>query len=341
MVDFVSVKVSENMKLLILTFFLTLIVDYTNSSFARIAGGHRVTIEEAPYFAHVTHNNTNGGNSVCSGSILAKNFILTAAHCKYLSIERTQVFYSPLIRIPGVTDKHNNFATIDPDAFEINIETVLRHHGKRVQVEKVYANPKFDGKADNYHHDIGLLQLREDIEFNSKAQPVNLPDENYAPADGSDVILSGSGTNPDNHHDSKERLYQVELQVITAQECYKYHHTGHSVKELEDHEICAKGQGRKSGKGGDSGGPLIEKSTDKIVGLVSYGKPNAPTVFCKITDNLDYINSIISVKSQPLKSGGEPVAPSSPPDSVWQKLYSLLKPYMNNKQTSDDWSDDA
>ncbi len=70
------------MKLLILTFFLTLIVDYTISD-ARVAGGHRVTIEEAPFFAHVTHNNPNGkGNSICSGSILTKNFILTAAHCK-------------------------------------------------------------------------------------------------------------------------------------------------------------------------------------------------------------------------------------------------------------------
>lgn len=79
------------MKLLILTFFLTLVVDYT-ISVARVAGGHRVTIEEAPYFAQVTHNNANGGNDICSGSILTKNFILTAAHCKYLSIERTQFF---------------------------------------------------------------------------------------------------------------------------------------------------------------------------------------------------------------------------------------------------------
>lgn len=168
-------------------------------------------------------------------------------------------------------------------------------------MEKVYANPKFDGKQENYHHDIGLLELKEDIEFNSKAQPVNLPDENYTPAPGSVVILSGSGDNPDNIQDSKERLYQVELQVITAQECYMYHHRGHSVKELEKHEICAKGRGRKSGKPGDSGGPLIEESTDKIVGVVSYGKPNAPTVFCKISDNLDFINSVISEKPLEIK----------------------------------------
>lgn len=337
------------MKLLILTFCLTLIVDYAASN-ARIAGGYRVkTIEDAPYFAHVTHSRPGGGNSVCSGSILNKKFILTAAHCKYIFINRAKTifFYSPLILIPGVTDKDNNYATIDPDSFEVNIETVLRHHGKKVQVKKVHANPKFVGKEENYHHDIGLLELEEDIEFNTKAQPVNLPDENSTPADGSDVILSGSGTNPDNKKDSKERLYQVELQVISAEECYKYHHKGHSVKELKKHEICAKGSGEKSGKGGDSGGPLIEKSSDKIVGVVSYGKPHAPTVFCKISDNLDYINSVISAESQASHhqesaagaEGEAEAAPPSPPDSVWEKLYSLLKPYINNEKTGE-WSDD-
>lgn len=209
-------------------------------------------------------------------------------------------------------------------------------------VKSVYANPKFDGKQENYHHDIGLLELTEDIEFNSKAQAVNLPDQDYAPAAGSDVILSGSGTNPDNKKDSKERLYQVELQIISAQDCYKYHHRGHSVKELEEHEICAKGSGKKGGKGGDSGGPLIDKSSDKIVGVVSYGKPHAPTVFCKITDNLDYINSIISANPQSSSQDEDAVsAPASPPDSVWQKLFSLLKPYINNsEQASEAWSDD-
>ncbi len=231
---------------------------------------------------------------------------------------------------------------------------------------KVHAHPKFDGKADNYHHDIGLLELKEDIEFNNKAQPVNLPPENYTVALYSDVILSGSGDNPDNIQDSKERLYQVELQVISAHECYKYHHKGHSVEGLDEHEICARGRGRKSGKGdqlrevsvpiigrckhlyflgGDSGGPLIEKRTDRIVGVVSYGKPHAPTVFCKISDNLDYINSIIDAKPQRTTSGGEAseAAPPSPPDSVWQKLYSLLMPYMNNENTTyhEDWSDDG
>lgn len=82
------------MKLLLLAFCLTLIVDYTIAN-ARIAGGHRVTIQQAPYFAHVTHTRPSGGNAVCSGSILTKNFILTAAHCKYiLSIERTQFVFT-------------------------------------------------------------------------------------------------------------------------------------------------------------------------------------------------------------------------------------------------------
>lgn len=333
------------MKLFISTFVLTLMVDYAISD-ARISGGHRVTIEEAPYFAHVTHDNPNGGNSICSGSILRKNFILTAAHCKFL-LHSLVPYHSPLFRYhpSGVTNKHNNFTTFDPDIFEINIETVLRHHGKKLRVKKVHAHPEFDGKADNYHHDIGILELEDDITFNNKAQPVTLPDENYTPAAGSDVILSGSGDNPDNPEDSKERLYQVELQVITAKECYKYHHRGHSVDELEKHEICAKGKGRKSGKGGDSGGPLIEESTKKIVGVVSYGKPHAPTVFCKISDNLDFINGVIN-RNGPQSVTSDEAPPPSPPDSVWQQLYRLLKPYMSTSTSTstgpnDDWSDDV
>lgn len=46
----------------------------------RITGGHEAARHQFPYMAGlVTHMNT--GNGFCGGSIISKNYVMTAAHC--------------------------------------------------------------------------------------------------------------------------------------------------------------------------------------------------------------------------------------------------------------------
>lgn len=65
---------------------------YTNSD-ERIYGGTKIDITEAPYMVHVAvvqekYDNGTAKIYSCGGTILRKNLILTAAHCKLKTLER-------------------------------------------------------------------------------------------------------------------------------------------------------------------------------------------------------------------------------------------------------------
>lgn len=73
-------------KLFLVTLFVTILYGLVDSD-KRIYGGYKIDITEAPYIVAITiivELFPNGSASVfeCGGSILRRNLILTAAHCK-------------------------------------------------------------------------------------------------------------------------------------------------------------------------------------------------------------------------------------------------------------------
>lgn len=78
------VKMKE--KLFLVTLFLIILLHGLVDSDQRIYGGYRIDITDAPYMVSITiliERLDNGTTIVheCSGTILRKNLILTAAHC--------------------------------------------------------------------------------------------------------------------------------------------------------------------------------------------------------------------------------------------------------------------
>lgn len=119
------------------------------------------------------------------------------------------------------------------------------------RVKTVFAHPKFKS-GDKYYtfHDIGLLELTDEITLNDRSQLVKLARRNDRPQTGADCTITGYGFNPDHPHN--KHLYQVHMNVITAEQCVK-ELAGGTVKEVDKHQICVKAPGKNQCKG-DSGG---------------------------------------------------------------------------------------
>lgn len=124
------------------------------------------------------------------------------------------------------------------------------------RVKTVFVHPKFRNGDENYlFHDIGLLQLTDEITLNDKSQLVKLARRGDKPKIGADCTITGYGKNPDHPHN--KLLYQVHLNVISAEQCVDESASG-TVEEVERHNICVKAKDKNQCQG-DSGGkfPLL------------------------------------------------------------------------------------
>ena len=110
----------------------------------------------------------------CTGSIITKNIILTAAHCAE-HLEKA----NPLLSYSEVTIGHSNYSS--EFAIKIGVKSILKHPNYIYVEEKTnFTNfEEYDkyGKEANftYDNDIALWKLSKDLEFNDKVQPIALP----------------------------------------------------------------------------------------------------------------------------------------------------------------------
>ena len=88
----------------------------------------------------------------CGGSIINQNTILTAAHCVSEEKGKMEIF-----AILGHSDMSSN-------------ETI------KVKIDSKFVHPNF---KYSWKYDIALLKISEDLVFNEKIQPIDLPNENH------------------------------------------------------------------------------------------------------------------------------------------------------------------
>ncbi|XP_068622673.1 chymotrypsin-1-like [Battus philenor] len=238
---------------------------------SRIVGGSPADAQSSfPYQVGIIATLTTGWTSVCGGSLVSRNRILTAAHCWWDGQSQARKF------------------TIVLGSLKIF------SGGTRIDTTDVVIHPSWN--TLDITHDIAIVKIPA-VNFNNNIQPVQLPalsDVNQM-FSGMTAIASGYGKISDaqTSFPTTSSLHRVSLTIITNAHCQKSFDVS-----IHGSHLCTAGDRGVGTCDGDSGGPLtvVWKNSRTLVGIVSFGLGNGcekglPSVYTRVTAFLTWINA--------------------------------------------------
>ncbi|XP_058129665.1 brachyurin-like [Anopheles coustani] len=241
----------------------------------RIIDGTIAELHEFPYQVSLQWNFNNGSRSLhfCSGSILNRKWILTAAHC--------------MDNLSGdgwieVVSGVNNVIDEEPSAQRRNVSRFIRHE---------------QYNAMTIRNDIAVILLSSPLTLNNETSTIKLAPKDAVISEANGK-LAGWGSISKNMTDIfPDELRKVTLPLRTLEECTEIWNA------VERSQICGGGYGNVTGCTADSGGPLtvVQDNGDRVqIGVLSYGeKPclaRQPIVFSSVMYFHDWIQHTIKFK---------------------------------------------
>mmetsp|Transcript_5285 Transcript_5285/g.9706 ORF Transcript_5285/g.9706 Transcript_5285/m.9706 type:complete len:441 (-) Transcript_5285:67-1389(-) len=268
----------------------------------RIIGGSVAKPNQHKFAASLQDNQGH----FCGGSLIAKNVVLTAAHCQGG-------------RYNAVLGRHD-------------LDT---NKGQKIAMKKEVPHPRYNDKTTDF--DLMLLFLQSAAKLNGEVGLVKLNDDSSAPSVNDKMTVMGWGDTDirDNVSKLSDELMEVQVNVISNRDCddskgniggYSENYNGQITQNM----LCAKAN-RKDSCQGDSGGPLVKGNTQ--YGVVSWGigcaSQHFPGVYARISQVYDWIESEVckgsdhaseagfdcsnaSAPAPPTPSGNSNPAPSPP-----------------------------
>uniref|UniRef100_A0A1L8EAB9 Putative serine protease sp24d-like protein n=2 Tax=Haematobia irritans TaxID=7368 RepID=A0A1L8EAB9_HAEIR len=200
----------------------------------RVVGGENAYEGQFPHQISLRRN----GSHSCGGSVISRNYILTAAHCV------------------GTEDSNGNYYTYDPKVFTIRVGSNDRFQGGViVYVAEIITHEDYG----NFLNDVALLRLTEPLIYSNNIQPIPLA--SAAVPVGSDVIISGFGRIKHNG-DLPQKLQWNTLKAISRSECKE------KINMDSETLICLGHAADNGACNGDSGGPAMYNG--EVVGIAGF-----------------------------------------------------------------------
>jgi len=240
----------------------------------RIVGGEQALVGAYPWMTALVVNNTSPiSGQFCGGSLIHREWVLTAAHC---------VTSGTQVDSPGSID------------IVVNLHRRSDNNGIRRDLQAIVVHPQWNPSYFDY--DIALLRLAQPIDGVALVTLAQASDAAiFDPGDTSRVIgwgataWQGSGS---------DVLLQVDVPIVSQQSC----RDSYGVGDITDRMICAGlPQGGKDSCQGDSGGPLVADDGGlwKQIGIVSWGQrcalPNFPGVYARVSVLYDWVTQHVDL----------------------------------------------
>jgi secreted trypsin-like serine protease len=300
----------------------------TRAASPRVVGGHDAP---AGSFGAVADVSVSGAFS-CSGTLIAPDWVLTAAHCTSVTGSLTDGAVPTPVAYP-------------PTAFGVTLGTVRADGagGESHQVSQVVIDPAYgsDGGGGN---DVALLQL----DHASAVAPISIAaqSERSLWLPGVLTTIAGFGTTSQDSSQTPAVMQVAQVPIVADPVCAAAYPRDTSAQVANNGAfdpstmVCA---GYPAGGvdtcAGDSGGPLLAVRGDgafRLVGATSFGngcaQPGYPGVYARVAEGpiRSFIAGVVPgalAPEQPLPSAAPTTAGAGGPSAGAPRIRSLrLRP---------------
>jgi trypsin len=266
-----------------------------------VIGGIDASLAEFPFMVRVYTENESGP-SVCGGTLVRADWVLTAAHC--LDNGPYDVIYA----FVGTNDD-----------YPTTLEEFLAYGGTPVLGNEdtgIFLHPGWTPTdADGLNNDLALLRLREDaiaasvdagtefipslLALNGATSPL-LQGGSYAPTIGDAVTVAGWGRTSTGSNDQADTLQEADLALRSCSPWDETTILCAGTTETGNEETTC---------GGDSGGPLLRDIDPTAgvqwlqIGVTSFGPINCshfldpPGAYTNVAQLIAFVQSVINANA--------------------------------------------